>query len=211
MANILVVGGTRGLGAVIAEGLKRSDDVVCAVGTKDCDITDKESIDTLYHYDMYFDVIINFAGITAGGMFHKTKDTNIQRMIDTNINGSVNLVHRALPGMRERHYGRIILASSILSVHSKPGTAIYGATKSFLETFARGIALENALYDITCNVLRLGYFDAGMTHTIPNYQDITKTIPAQRFGHAREILPVVRLLIDSPYINGAVIPITGGL
>jgi NAD(P)-dependent dehydrogenase (short-subunit alcohol dehydrogenase family) len=115
--------------------------------------------------------------------------------------------------MRERGYGRIILASSVLADKPMISTSIYSGCKGFIDSFAKTISLENANRGITCNTIKLGYFDAGLTYQIKELvrEDIKSKIPLNRWGSVDELANIIEMLINTPYITGTNIKINGGI
>lgn len=115
--------------------------------------------------------------------------------------------------MRKNNYGRIIVASSIVTDRSIVGAGIYGATKAYYENLVKTIAIENAAKNITANCIQLGYMDGGLTYTLaPAFLESTiESIPAKRLGTPQEIANTISFLIATEYVNGATIKLTGGL
>jgi NAD(P)-dependent dehydrogenase (short-subunit alcohol dehydrogenase family) len=74
-------------------------------------------------------------------------------------------------------------------------------------------SLENSKYGITANSIQLGYFNYGLTERVPQnvIESVKNNIPINRFGKSDELSSLVRLIIFNEYINGATIPLTGGL
>ena len=115
--------------------------------------------------------------------------------------------------MREKQFGRIILSSSVLANHPVVSTAIYAGCKGFVDSLTKTVAIENITKNITCNSLQLGYFDGGLTHKIPNdFKDsIKNSIPMKRWGTIKELHNTIKYLIETEYITGQNINISGGL
>ena len=115
--------------------------------------------------------------------------------------------------MREQQYGRIILVSSVLADHPVISTGIYSGCKGFVDSFTKTVALENANKNINCNSLQLGYFDGGLTYKIPeSFRDTIKNnIPAKRWGMITELYNTIDYLIETGYMTGQNINISGGI
>lgn len=158
-------------------------------------------------------VVINAAGISLDGMAHKLSESSWDTVIDTNLKGAFNLARAVLPIMREDGWGRIINISSVVGQIGVPGTSAYAASKAGLFGLTRALAAEGASKNVTVNTLALGYFDAGMIHTIPAEQlaKIVQTIPMKRLGDPADLVRAVRFLIDAGYVTGTTININGGL
>lgn len=158
-------------------------------------------------------VLINCAGVNHNGFAHKTSLPAWANVIDTNLIGTFNVISKMLPYMRERNWGRIINLSSVVAEKGVAGTSAYAASKSALWGMSRAIAVENASKGITINNINLGYFDIGMIDQVPEQlrEEIKKQIPAKRFGERQEILNTVNYIVDTPYLNGTSIDLSGGL
>jgi len=205
MKSKAVFGGTGGLGQELRK-------VYAAeyFGSQDLNITKTADVRDFFE-NHQFDTVINLAGFNADGFIHCSDSVNVQKMLDVNIKGTLNLLRGCLPGMRERKHGRIILISSILAVDPQLGASVYGATKNFIDGITKACALENAREKVTCNAIRLGYFDAGMTHRIENWETIKYSIPMRRLGNIKELVNAIEFIEKTEYLTGACIDLAGGL
>ena len=159
----------------------------------------------------YTDVLINCIGFNSDSVMHKSDPWAWDRVVRTNLLYVADVIMMALPYMREHKYGRIINMSSVLANMGVAGTSAYAASKAGLNGMIKAIAVENAKHNILINNLNLGYMDLGMTHRIPNHEELKKKIPIGRFGHIDEIIRACEFLINSNYITGTCIDINGGL
>jgi NAD(P)-dependent dehydrogenase (short-subunit alcohol dehydrogenase family) len=88
------------------------------------------------------DVLVSNAGYGVGGFVEDTSVEQFREQFETNFFGGVRVVKAALPGMRERRSGRIILMSSIGVFNSVPGLSAYNASKAALEAFGEALRYE---------------------------------------------------------------------
>lgn len=212
--KVVVFGGTGGLGSEVSKKLKEKYEVV-ALSSKDLDISNFEDVQVFFKNN-HFDILINLSGLNYDKFTHKIEFDDIEkidRVIDVNIKGTINVVSSSLSNMRTNNFGRIILISSVLAERPVLSTSIYSGCKGFIDSFTKTVALENASKNITCNSIQLGYFDGGLTHRIPNenLEKIKTTIPNGRFGTISELYDTILFLIDMPYINGISLKINGGI
>jgi len=111
--------------------------------------------------------------------------------------------------------GRIIFISSVVGLYGSPGQVNYAASKSALVGMARSITRELGGRAITANVVAPGFAATAMTAELPADRQAAylASIPAGRFAQPAEVASVVLFLasVDAAYINGAVIPVDGGL
>ena len=115
--------------------------------------------------------------------------------------------------MRLKEFGRIILISSVLSEKVVAGTALYSGSKCFIDNLVKTASVENISKGVTCNSLRLGYFDGGMCHRLPEkfVEPIKNSIGLKRWGSIEELHKTVDYLIETEYITGQNINISGGI
>ena len=214
MKNLVIFGGTGGLGSQLTIKLKHDYNII-SLGSKDVDVTNYNEVkDFFLGNDV--DIVVNLSGYNYNSLLHKYNDDDLserQKLIDVNIIGSLNILSNCLSQMRNKNYGRIILTSSILSSKPVVGTSVYSGCKAFVDNLVKTCTVENLSRGITCNALQLGYMDGGLTYDVPEpfRTKIKETIPLKRWGTIEEIENTVRYLIDTEYVSGTSIKVNGGL
>jgi NAD(P)-dependent dehydrogenase (short-subunit alcohol dehydrogenase family) len=211
MKTIALFGATGGLGSQLLPLLQKKYNVI-AISSSDVNVTNYDAVKTLFDTNK-IDIVINLSGYNSDAFAHKINNAQLDKQIDINIKGTVNIVSNCLPLMREQQFGRIILVSSVLADHPVISTSIYSGCKGFVDSFTKTVALENANKNINCNSLQLGYFDGGLTYKIPEtFRDTIKNdIPAKRWGMIDELHNTIEYLIETGYITGQNINISGGI
>jgi len=214
MRKIAFFGGTSGLGSQVKNYL--TEHTIDVVGSKLVNFENLETIDSYFKNNKDIEVLIIFNNYNYNSFMHKyTNDTDNQllKQININITGITQSITRALKSMREQRFGRIIIASSITVDRNVMGTGVYAASKAYMENLVKTISIENASTGITANCIQLGYMDGGLTYTLsPDFiETIVNSIPAKRLGKPEEIANTIKYLIDTEYVNGSTIKITGGL
>ena len=214
MKTVVLFGATGGLGSQLLPLLKDKYNVI-SLSSSDVDVTNFSEVETFFATNK-IDVVVNLSGYNFDTFAHKiTSNTldQLNKQIDINIKGTINIVSNCLNYMREQQYGRIILVSSVLADHPVISTSIYAGCKGFVDSFTKTVALENANKNINCNSLQLGYFDGGLTHKIPSTfsETIKNSIPSKRWGAITELYNTVEYLIETGYITGQHINISGGI
>ncbi len=232
----LVTGGTRGIGAAISVALKDAgynvaasyagNEEAAAAFTKETGIpTYKWSV---ADYDACVagiaeveadlgpvEVLVNNAGITRDGLFHKMTREQWLDVIDTNLNGVFNMTHPIWSGMRDRGFGRIINISSINGQKGQAGQAKYSAAKAGDLGFTKALSQEGAFKGITVNAICPGYIGTEMVRAVPEKvlnERIIPQIPVGRLGEPEEIARCVTFLAsdDAGFITGSTITANGG-
>lgn len=214
MKKLILFGGTGGLGQKLIPFLEKKYDVT-PVGSKDVDITSFSEVQK-YFSENEFDVVLNMSGSKYDVFLSKIKDSDqedINKMIDVNIKGNINIVSSCLPKMIEKKYGRIISISSVFSELNVPKNSIYCASKAFVDRFISNANKENVKFGITCNTIQLGYWDGGMCYRVEEkYQEMAKEkIGLKRWGKIEELHNTIDYIIENEYVSGTNLRIDGGL
>ncbi|WP_411832261.1 beta-ketoacyl-ACP reductase [Pseudoxanthomonas mexicana] len=160
------------------------------------------------------EILINNAGITRDGTFHKMTAQQWGDVINTNLNSVFNVTRPVIEGMRERKWGRIIQISSINGLKGQYGQANYAAAKAGMHGFTISLARENAKLGITVNTVSPGYVATDMVMAVPEEvrAKIAADIPTGRLGKPEEIAYAVAFLVDeqAAWITGSNLDINGG-
>ena len=237
MARIAVVtGGTRGIGAAISKALKGAGYTVAAnyAGNEEAAARFKEETGiAVYKWDVSnyeacaeglakveaelgpVDVLVNNAGITRDGFFHKMSPEQWRAVIDTNLNSLFNMCRPVIEGMRNRNFGRIVCISSINGQKGQAGQSNYSAAKAGEIGFVKALAQENASKGITVNAIAPGYIGTEMVRAIdPDVlaKRIVPQIPVGRLGEPEEIARCVLFLVgeEAGFITGSTLAANGG-
>lgn len=161
------------------------------------------------------DILVNGAGITKDGFFHKMKWEQWEAVMRANLDSVFNVTRQVIEGMRERKFGRIINISSVNGQKGQAGQANYSAAKAGMHGFTMALAQEGASKGITVNTVSPGYVATSMIMAIKEEvrNEILKGIPVGRFAKPEEIAWVITFLADdqSGFITGANIAINGGM
>ena len=237
MARVaLVTGGTRGIGAAISKGLKEAGFKVAANYGGNDDAANKFKAETgipVFKFDVSdaaacaagiktvesevgpVDVLVNNAGITRDGFFHRMSFDQWSAVIRTNLDSMFTVTRPVIDGMRNRSFGRIIIISSINGQKGQMGQTNYSAAKAGVIGFAKALAQENANKGITVNVIAPGYIATEMVQAVPEEvlkSKILPLIPVGRLGEAEEIARAVVFLAGEGggFITGSTLSINGG-
>lgn len=227
--SVLVTGANRGIGRAIAGRFLAAGDKVSTIyrtgelpaGVLGVlgDVRDTTSVDAAFtaieaaHGPV--EVLVANAGINRDQLLLRMTDEDFEQVLDVNVTGSFRCVRRASTGMIRLRRGRIIFISSVVGMYGSPGQVNYAASKSALVGMARSITRELGGRGITANVVAPGFIDTAMTAQLPPERQAAyrAAIPAGRFADPDEVAAVVQFLAsaDAAYINGAVVPVDGGL
>ncbi len=158
-------------------------------------------------------ILVYLAGLSVNAFAQKLDLNDWDRVIGVCLTGAFLATKAFLPQMRASEWGRIVYAGSVVGRLGFPGTSAYASAKEGLKGLTRTIAKENAQKGITVNCLELGYFDAGLTYTIPEAirVSLASGIPAKHFGDPSNLCESVLYISAADYLNGSVLSVSGGL
>lgn len=224
---IIVTGASSGIGKYLIEKFSNSTEIVYGTyhtnelkGLIHMDVREENHISDFvqmlnlgHSFSNSMVTLINCVGINYDSFAHKADIWKWTNVINVNLVGVFNIIRAFLPHMRLVKWGRIINISSVVAQRGVMGTSAYAASKAGLWGMTKAIAVENASLGITINNINAGYFDAGMTHDIPNHllKGFIDGIPMKKLGDPYNILNTVLYLVKSDYITGTSIDINGGL
>jgi 3-oxoacyl-[acyl-carrier protein] reductase len=226
---VLVTGGNRGIGLAIAQAFREAGDNVAVThrgsGAPDglfgvrCDVTDEASVDTAFSaVEAEFgpvEVLVSNAGVTDDKLLMRMSEDSFTGVLDANLTGAYRVAKRATAGMVRARAGRMVFISSVVALTGAPGQANYSASKAGLIGLARSIARELGSRNITANVVAPGFIETDMTAVMTEARknEVLANVPLRRYGAVTEVAEVVRFLASDAagYVNGAVLPVDGGL
>ncbi|MBA0125785.1 3-oxoacyl-ACP reductase FabG [Haloechinothrix sp. YIM 98757] len=227
--SVLVTGGNRGIGLAIARDLAARGDKVAVThrgsGAPDdllgvqADITDAEQVDAAFSevekHQGAVEVLVSNAGITDDTLLMRMEEDQFTQVVDANLAGAYRVAKRAARGMLRAKWGRMVFISSVVGLTGGAGQVNYAASKAGLVGMARSITRELGSRNITANVVAPGFVVTDMTDALSEEQRAAALdrIPAGRYAEPGEVASAVNFLAsdEAAYINGAVLPVDGGL
>jgi 3-oxoacyl-[acyl-carrier protein] reductase len=239
MKTVLVTGGTRGIGRAIVHTFVQNNYFAFFTYYKNeklalaieeeysrekvqgirCSLTVDDDINSLVtvikEKKEKPDVIVNNAGITADNYFAMMSMSNFEKVVQTNLMGTVKVTKAMIKDMISKQSGVIINISSISGLSGAEGQTNYAASKAGIIGFSKSLAREVGKYNIRVIVVAPGFIRTDMYAKIPipMKKKQLERIALQRPGEAYEIAELVVFLASekASYITGNVITIDGGM
>lgn len=197
MRNVMVTGGSRGLGLAMCRQLAGAGYRVIAVARsasaqlsaaahdaaghgrgaiefRACDLSDLNLIAPLVRaaradFGALYG-LVNNAGLGTSGILSSMRDQDIQRLIQLNTVSPIVLSKYVLKSMMSQREGRIVNIASIVAATGYSGLSVYSATKASMIGFTRSLAREVGQLGITVNALAPGFVATEMTHELSESQ-----------------------------------------
>jgi NAD(P)-dependent dehydrogenase (short-subunit alcohol dehydrogenase family) len=156
-------------------------------------------------------IFINFAAKKDSELIVNSKNSTLKTIKD-NIFSSLNIIKIVINFMIKNKYGRIIFISSSTAESGSVGNVGYSISKSSLVGLSNTIAKEYSNFNITSNILSLGYFKTKMWNSIKDntQKALVKNTLCQALGKPRVLIDTIDLIIKHPFINMGKFYIDGG-
>jgi short-subunit dehydrogenase len=133
------------------------------------DLTDDASIEALAGTLATVDILVNNAGESQSGPFEELPGDALRRLFQVNVLGPVRLAQLALPGMRERGYGRVVMIGSMLASFPLAYRSSYVATKAAIKGFSNGARHEFSPFGVWLTTVEPGSISTGISERRTKY------------------------------------------
>jgi short-subunit dehydrogenase len=189
--RVVVTGGSRGIGAAIADAFEARGCTVGRVsrsGEPAADVGDRESIGRAIDAFGQVDVLVANAGIAHYLPFAEMPPDLIEQLTRVNWLGTAYTVQAALPGMLERGRGHVAIVSSGAGIRSFPGAAVYGATKAAQRGFGEALRHELKGTGVGLTMVYPGQIRSDLhsheKERMPEWYDLSRSVDPQPLAQA---------------------------
>lgn len=238
MKNVIVTGGSRGIGKCIVENLAREGYNVILNYNKSekqarkiqnelkeegilieiykADVSKREEVKKLVNFAIEkwesIDVLINNAGIAKLQMFQDVTEEDWDEIINTNLKSAFYMSQEVLPNMLHKKSGCIINISSIWGIVGASCETVYSVSKAGMDALTKSLAKELGPSNVRVNSIAPGVIDTEMNSHIDEKikKEIKNQTPLGKIGKPIDIYKCVKWLIDDEFTTGQVISVNGG-
>ena len=237
--TVFISGGSRGIGAMLAEGFVNAGAKVIISARKaaelharcahlqtlgDCtaieaDLSSQQGVEALAaaitSLTPRLDILINNAGTNVDNLSLRMKEEEWKKVIDINLTSTFLLSKYAIKKMLKSKFGRIVNITSVVGHTGNLGQSNYAASKAGIIGMSKSFAIEYAKKNITINCVSPGFIVSDMTMNIAEKVKLylTSRIPMGKLGTGEDVSNCVAFLSSeqASYVTGETIHVNGGM
>ena len=229
MANVVITGGSRGIGAAAVELFAARGDRVSFLYEKEhaaaqavaektgakaicCDVAVREQVQEAFQAIGAVDILICNAGICHTGLISDISEEQWDRLFAVNVKGIYHCVNAALPGFLQKQKGCIITVSSMWGQQGASCEAAYSATKGAVIALTQALALELGPSGIRVNCVAPGVILTDMCANVDPeiLEQMAGDTPVGRNGKPEDVAKAMAYLADADFVTGQTLSVNGG-
>ena len=229
MANVIITGGSRGIGAAAVALFAARGDSVYFLYEKDhdsarevaestgataicCDVADTAAVKAAFRQIPDVDVLICNAGIVHYGLMSMMQEAEWDRIFAVNVKGIYNCVNAAMPAFLRKHASSVITVSSMWGQVGASCEAAYSATKGAVISLTKALAKELGPSGIRVNCVAPGVIQTDMCASVAPeiLEEMAQENCVGRNGTPEDVAKAMAYLADAEFITGHILSVNGG-
>ena len=229
MRNVVITGGSRGIGAAAVRLFAARGDRVWFLYEKEhaaaeavanstgataicCDVADGNAVKAAFQTIGDVDVLICNAGICHYAPINAIAEAEWDRLFDVNVKGIYHCVNAALPAFLQEQKGCIITVSSMWGQVGASCEAAYSASKGAVIALTQALAKELGPSGIRVNCVAPGVILTDMCASVSpeTLEELKEETPIGRNGTPADVAGAMVYLADAPFVTGQVLAVNGG-
>ena len=229
MSNVVITGGSRGIGAAAVELFAARGDRVTFLYEKNhaaaaalaertgaraicCDVSDGAAVKSAFDQIGDVDILICNAGIAHYGLMSMTEEAVWDRIFDVNVKSIYLCVNAAMPSFLRKQAGCIITVSSMWGQVGASCEAAYSASKGAVIALTKALAKELGPSGIRVNCVAPGVIETDLCANLDEdtMKELASDTPVGRNGRPGDVAKAMEYLAEATFVTGEVLSVNGG-
>ena len=229
MANVIITGGSRGIGAACVRRFAARGDRVWFLYEKEhdaaravaaetgavpicADVADGSAVRAAFRQIPDVDILVCNAGISIPGLMSMLPESSWDRLFDVNVKGIYHCVNAAMSAFLRKQSGSVVTVSSMWGVTGGSCEAAYSATKGAVIALSKALAKELGPSGIRVNCVAPGVILTDMCAEIDPeiLEELRQESPIGMNGRPEDVAAAIEYLADAPFVTGQVLGVNGG-
>ena len=229
MSNVVITGGSRGIGAACVALFAARGDRVTFLYEKEheaaacvaeetgaiaicADVADREAVAAAFQKLPDLDILVCNAGISIAGLMSMLSPEDWDRLFDVNVKGVYHCINAAMPFFLAKQAGSIVTVSSMWGVTGGSCEVAYSATKGAVIAMTKALAKELGPSGIRVNCVAPGVIETDMCATVDPeiLAGMAEEAPVGRNGTPEDVAKAFGYLADAEFITGHILSVNGG-
>ena len=230
MSNVMITGGSRGIGAACVRRFAQAGHRVWFLYEKEhaaaqavaaetgavaicADVADGEAVRSAFRRCPDVDILVCNAGITVPGLMSMISEESWDRLFDVNVKGMYHCINAAMPSFLRKQSGSIVTVSSMWGVTGGSCEVAYSATKGAIIAMTKALAKELGPSGIRVNCVAPGVILTDMCADIDPeiLEELRQESPIGRNGTPDDVAQSIEYLANATFVTGQVLGVNGGL
>lgn len=229
MRNVVVTGGSRGIGAATVARFAENGDRVYFLYEKNhaaaqkianstgatpicCDVADGDAVKNAFSQISDVDILVCNAGICTTGLMSMISEQQWDREFAVNVKGMYHCINAAMPFFLQKQQGSIVTVSSMWGQVGASCEVAYSATKGAVIAMTKALAKELGPSEIRVNCVAPGVILTDMCAGVEQeiLDEMAQEAALGRNGTARDVAQSIFMLSQTPWVTGQVLGVSGG-
>ncbi len=229
MKNVVITGGSRGIGRAAVElfaaqghrvrflyeknhAAARAVEEATGAAAICCDVADRAAVEAAFRKIGPVDLLVCNAGISETGLMSMLPEEKWDRLFAVNVKGIYNCVNAAMPAFLQQHAGCIVTVSSMWGQVGASCEAAYSATKGAVIALSKALAKELGPSGIRVNCVAPGVILTDMCAGVDPaiLEEMAAESPVGCNGTPEDVARAIAYLAEAEFVTGQVLPVNGG-
>ena len=205
---LVIIGASSGIGLSLIKSFSKHDDIIAFYNSNK-----PKALKNSKKFKIYFEKVDLSKKNKLDKLLINISYKEVSKIFNINTFSNIMICKSLLKYMIADNWGRLIHFTSTKALKGDAGVSVYSSSKSSLLGYSNSLAKEYGRFNITSNVISLGYFNSPMWNRLSDKkkQKLLSEVPIKSTGNIQNIIKTIKFIKDTEYLNGSNIKLDGGI